>query len=126
MMYARVLSAPPPLHTLTHVHSILQDAFAILLALHHPSLHLLGVSTVHGNSSLACTTSNAQRLLTAFGRPDFPVHAGASAPFCCLTVHAREIHGESGLDGTNLLPAARQLPDGAREVRKPAALAMRD
>lgn len=70
-----------------------QDAFAILLAAHHPSLHLLGITTVHGNSSLENTTTNALRVLEAIGRPDVPVYAGSRKPFCRPVVHAPDIHG---------------------------------
>ncbi|PMD31284.1 nucleoside hydrolase, partial [Hyaloscypha variabilis F] len=80
------------------------DAFAILLAAYHPSLALLGISTVHGNSSLPHTTYNATSILTAIGQPQIPVYPGASSGLVRPAVHADAIHGESGLDGTSLLP----------------------
>lgn len=70
-----------------------QDAFAILLAAHHPSLDLLGITTVHGNASLENTTTNALRVLEAIGRSDVPVYAGSRKPFCRPAVHAPDIHG---------------------------------
>ncbi|KAH9909352.1 inosine-uridine preferring nucleoside hydrolase [Xylariomycetidae sp. FL2044] len=83
------------------------DTFAILLAAHHPGIRLLGISTVHGNASLDKTTQNALSILAALGRHRetrvFPGHARAlHRP----AVHAAptDIHGESGLDGTDLLP----------------------
>ncbi|MCJ1465418.1 Uridine nucleosidase 1 [Pseudocyphellaria aurata] len=78
------------------------DAFAILLAAHHESLHLLGISTVHGNASLEKTTANAGSVVTAIGKPELPVFPGAKKPFCRNAVHAPEIHGATGLDGTEL------------------------
>ncbi|KAH8647586.1 nucleoside hydrolase [Tricladium varicosporioides] len=97
------------------------DAFAILFAAHHPSLNLLGISTVHGNSSLPHTTHNALSLLTALGRPDIPVYPGAAESLHRPAVHAPAIHGESGLDGTDLLPEPSVTP---RE--EPAIEAMRE
>ncbi|PGH17333.1 hypothetical protein AJ79_01217 [Helicocarpus griseus UAMH5409] len=98
------------------------DAFAILIAAHHPSLKLLGISTVHGNGSLANTTVNAGSILEAIGKPEIPVYPGAAKPFCRAAVHAPDIHGESGLDGTDLLPAPTQPP--VKDVN--AIVAMRD
>ncbi|KAL9619008.1 MAG: hypothetical protein Q9160_006329 [Pyrenula sp. 1 TL-2023] len=81
------------------------DAFAILLAAHHPSLDLLGITTVHGNASLAQCTSNTLSILETIGRPGAcSVYPGAAKPFCRLPRHAPDIHGQSGLDGTDLLP----------------------
>ncbi|KAL1961342.1 hypothetical protein VTO42DRAFT_70 [Malbranchea cinnamomea] len=98
------------------------DAFAILLAAHHPSLRLLGVSTVHGNGSLENTTKNALSILEAIGRSDIPVYPGAKKPFSRNAVHAADIHGDSGLDGTDLLPVPRKSA-----IREPNAIvAMRD
>ncbi|KAK2767473.1 Uridine nucleosidase 1 [Arachnomyces sp. PD_36] len=86
------------------------DAFAILLSAHHPSLNLLGISTVHGNTSLENTVTNAGSILEAIGRSDIPVHPGSKKPFCRPVVHASNIHGASGIDGTDLLPLATKPP----------------
>ncbi|RMZ92242.1 hypothetical protein DV736_g525, partial [Chaetothyriales sp. CBS 134916] len=80
------------------------DACAILLAAYHPCLDLLGISTVHGNASLANTTKNTLSILEAIGKPNIRVFPGASKPFCRTASAAPDIHGESGLDGTDLLP----------------------
>ncbi|KAL2060180.1 hypothetical protein VTL71DRAFT_9575 [Oculimacula yallundae] len=86
------------------------DAFAILLAAYHPSMDLLGISTVHGNASLVNTTRNAGSILTAIGKPDIPVYSGAAKGLIRPAVHADAIHGESGLDGTHLLPTPLTPP----------------
>jgi len=96
-----------------------QDAFAILLSVHHPNLNLLGLSTVHGNSSLPHTTHNALSLLTALGTPHISVFPGASESLHRPAVHAPAIHGESGLDGTSLLPVP-----ASKYVDEPAVAAM--
>ncbi|KAL9610683.1 MAG: hypothetical protein Q9167_004631 [Letrouitia subvulpina] len=98
------------------------DAFAILLAAHHPSLELLGISTVHGNASLAQTTANVGSILTAIGKGDVPYYSGIAKPFCRNAVHAPDIHGETGIDGTDLLPEAVVPP----RKNTSAILAMRD
>lgn len=87
-----------------------QDAFAILLAAHHPNSTLLGVSTVHGNASVIHTTYNSRAILHAIGRADTPVYRGASGPLVRAPCFAPSIHGESGLDGVTLLPTPRALP----------------
>lgn len=80
------------------------DAFAILLAAYHPQLDLLGISTVYGNAPLEQTTNNALAVLEAIGKPFVPVVPGARNPFVRTAPTASNIHGESGLDGTELLP----------------------
>jgi uridine nucleosidase len=66
-----------------------------LIAAHHPSLHLLGISTVHGNASLENTTANAGSILTAIGKPDIPVYPGSRKPFSRAAMHAPDIHGKT-------------------------------
>lgn len=78
------------------------DAIAILLALASPELHLLGISTVGGNSTLENTTNNALRVLEAVGRLDVPVAAGADKPISRSLQVAEHVHGESGMDGPQL------------------------
>lgn len=79
------------------------DAIAILLAARNPSVRLLGISTVFGNASLSRTTYNTRAVLKTLSRSDVPVYAGASKPMYGQPVHAPEIHGTSGLDGTSSL-----------------------
>lgn len=66
----------------------------MLLAAHCPKLNLLGVSTVHGNSSLVNTTRNTLSVLEAIGRRDVDVYAGAPKPFCRAAAYAPDIHGQ--------------------------------
>ncbi|KAI1173856.1 inosine-uridine preferring nucleoside hydrolase-domain-containing protein [Nemania sp. FL0916] len=81
------------------------DVFAILLGAYHPGIKLLGVSTVHGNASLKRTTNNALSVLSAIGKDDtVRIYPGAAKALCRDPVPAVAIHGESGLDGTDLLP----------------------
>lgn len=82
------------------------DTFAILLAAYHPGIKLLNISTVHGNASLAKTTNNALSILAAIGKQDeITVYPGYAHALHREPIHApTEIHGESGLDGTDLLP----------------------
>jgi inosine-uridine nucleoside N-ribohydrolase len=82
------------------------DAMALLLAIASPELDLIGVTTVHGNQTLAKTTANALRVLEFAGFGDVPVAAGADRPLVREPVVAAAVHGESGLDGPDLPPPA--------------------
>ena len=89
------------------------DALAIILAGHSPSIDLLGISTVSGNQSLAKTTSNAAKVCVAAGLTGrCTVSAGQAVPLLRKAKHDPEIHGESGLGGTELLPGDEELPAG--------------
>jgi pyrimidine-specific ribonucleoside hydrolase len=78
------------------------DALAMLLALARPEIHLLGITTVAGNSTLENTTRNALSVLTLVGRSDIPVAAGAAAPLERPLITAPHVHGTSGLEGADL------------------------
>ncbi|KAI0070501.1 nucleoside hydrolase [Panus rudis PR-1116 ss-1] len=81
------------------------DATAIMLAIHCPGIELLGVSTVHGNTSVDNTTVNAARCLVAFGASHHvKVYPGAVKPLIRLPRYDPEIHGESGIEGVEGLP----------------------
>jgi inosine-uridine nucleoside N-ribohydrolase len=87
------------------------DAVAIMLACGAPELELLAVTTVAGNVPLDKTTNNALRILSLIGRTDVPVAAGAASPLIRPLHSAEDIHGESGLEGSEI-PAAPFEPDG--------------
>ena len=56
------------------------DAVAILMAGHHPSLDLVAVLPVHGNAPLETTLDNTLRTLEAGGLLHIPVYVGAATP----------------------------------------------
>jgi inosine-uridine nucleoside N-ribohydrolase len=91
------------------------DAIALMLALESPELELLGVTTVAGNQTLAKTTANAIRVLEHLGREAIPVAAGADRPLVREARVGAHVHGESGLDGPELPPAARK-PEQAHAI----------
>jgi inosine-uridine nucleoside N-ribohydrolase len=80
------------------------DAVALLLALASSEVEVVGVTTVAGNGALERTTANALRVLEAVGRDDVPVAAGAPRSLVREGEAAREVHGETGLDGPDLPP----------------------
>ncbi|KAJ2373798.1 Uridine nucleosidase 1 [Coemansia sp. RSA 2607] len=82
------------------------DAMALILSAYSPYLKLLGVSSVYGNSSVENTTANAIRVIQAAGIKGVKVYKGAAKPLVKTRVYASDIHGSSGLDGTDLLPEA--------------------
>jgi pyrimidine-specific ribonucleoside hydrolase len=81
------------------------DAIALLLALASPEVELHGVTTVAGNQTVGKTTANALRVLELAGRDDVEVAAGADRPLVREPFVAAYVHGETGLDGSDLPPA---------------------
>jgi inosine-uridine nucleoside N-ribohydrolase len=83
------------------------DLVAILFAARH--LDLVGVTTVHGNNTLANTTRNGLIALELGGLDGVPLAAGCPEPLVQPSVGVAPGHGKSGLDGA-------QVPE---PVRKP-------
>ncbi|SPO24902.1 related to nucleoside hydrolase [Ustilago trichophora] len=82
------------------------DAMALLMALHHPSLELLGVSTVAGNAGGRDTFLNAVRLMALYrADPSIPVIRGSDCPLVREVKVDVGIHGEGGLGGVQGLPS---------------------
>ncbi|KAI0307001.1 uridine nucleosidase [Multifurca ochricompacta] len=97
------------------------DATAILLAIHCSNIRLLGVSTVHGNTTAENTKINASRCLHAFAAPaDIKVYGGAIKPLLRPTRHDPEIHGPDGLGGVEGLPSADSSLVRTRIDHRPA------
>jgi inosine-uridine nucleoside N-ribohydrolase len=85
------------------------DAFAIILAGHNSKLRLIGISTVCGNQTVEKTTINALRILSVSGLEDVDVVKGSSGPLCRKSrTSCEEIHGDSGLDGTDFPPLKKE------------------
>ncbi len=87
------------------------DALAIVLALHSPELELMGITTVAGNVPLEQGTRNALQVLELLGRDEIPVYMGAAAPLEREPVDAQAVHGIQGL-GNAELPEPQMLPAG--------------
>jgi len=83
------------------------DALAIMFAVRHPGLDLLGISCVAGNAPLAQVVDNTLRVLDAVDAPDVPVAAGAARPLLAPPREARHVHGSDGLGGIALPPTSR-------------------
>lgn len=80
------------------------DAIALFLAMASPlELNILGITTVAGNVSLALTERNARFLTEIAGRADIQVFAGAASPLKIPLVTAEHVHGESGLEGIEVV-----------------------
>jgi inosine-uridine nucleoside N-ribohydrolase len=85
----------------------LDDAIAIMVALGSSEVVVLAVTTVAGNAPLHHTTANAIRVLDHLERADIPVAAGADRPLVREPYATRDVHGETGLGGTDLPPPSR-------------------
>ena len=84
------------------------DFIALVMAANSEHLELIGVSTVHGNSSLRDVTANCRGILRLMRRSDVPVFEGAEFPLARREVPAPhdQFHGPGGLYGV-ALPAER-------------------
>src|SRR3954447_16852387 len=88
------------------------DAMALLLALGSPELELVAVTTVAGNQTLEKMRASAIRVFDVAAATETPVAAGADRPLVHPARVAAEVHGETGLDGPELLPPPRAPPPG--------------
>ena len=92
------------------------DAQAIAIALRHPDIELLGLTTTYGNVEVETATHNALLLAQLAGRDDVPVAQGAAGPLVKPRHPApAHIHGKNGL-GDIPLPELR----GQRDPRSAA------
>ena len=83
---------------------------AIMLICAAAYADVVGITTVNGNVGLHHTTRNALAVTELLGW-DVPVHAGATRPLIAEPVDAREVHGESGMDGATLPTPTRSASD---------------
>src|SRR5947209_13907824 len=90
----------------------IDDALAIAFAHGHPGIELAGITTVAGNVGLARTTANALAVCEFTGAAGTPVTPGCAGPLLRPAQDARRGHGDSGLGGAVLPPAAASPAPG--------------
>ncbi|CAM3790173.1 nucleoside hydrolase [Mesobacillus thioparans] len=74
------------------------DSLALMYALLHPQLNVVGVVTGYGNITKKQAINNTAYLLQLGGREEIPIIAGASGPLSGeLATFYPEIHGPEGL-----------------------------
>lgn len=86
----------------------IDDALALLLAIHSPELEILGVTCVAGNVTLDHVTRNTLAVLEMAGC-DVPVAVGARKPLMSSLRTATYFHGSNGIAGIEL-PAPKRSP----------------
>eukprot|EP00066_Takifugu_rubripes_P017401 XP_011606667.1 PREDICTED: inosine-uridine preferring nucleoside hydrolase-like isoform X1 [Takifugu rubripes] len=73
------------------------DAQAIMLALAAPNVELLGITCVHGNTTVENVCKNTLRVLQACNKLEIPVFKGAAKPLLGNAIDAGHFHGYDGL-----------------------------
>jgi pyrimidine-specific ribonucleoside hydrolase len=112
------MAAPvSPVPVILDVDTGIDDALAILTAVAHPGIDVIGISCVTGNASLDHVVANTLRVLDVAGAPDIPVAAGAVRPLIAPPRAAGHVHGDDGLAGI-------ELPDSSRVPEPGGAIAM--
>uniref|UniRef100_A0A1A7XE70 Inosine/uridine-preferring nucleoside hydrolase domain-containing protein n=1 Tax=Iconisemion striatum TaxID=60296 RepID=A0A1A7XE70_9TELE len=82
---------------LVDVDSGVDDAQAIMLALAVPGVEVLGVTCVHGNTTVENVCRNTLRVLKACNKLKIPVFKGADKPILGNTLDPGHFHGQDGL-----------------------------
>ena len=104
------------------------DAIGLLLAMSSPDeLEILGITTVAGNVPLELTERNARLMCDIGGRADIPVYSGCAAPMQRPLLTAENVHGNTGIDGIDIVEPRKQLePEHAVEFIVSTLLAAED
>ena len=80
----------------------IDDALALVYALNHENVELVGITTVGGNIGLDKTTMNALRILEITNNTHVPVARGIEKPLFRDNRSEGEVHGKDGLGNSNL------------------------
>jgi purine nucleosidase len=96
------------------------DVVALIIALRHPDVDVVGISVVAGNVPLEMGVQNALITLEKCGST-VPVHAGADRPLSRPLESAQNVHGHDGmgdigLDLAGRVPASRDGIDAMIEA----------
>lgn len=91
------------------------DAVALVIALRHPDVEVVGIGVVAGNVPLEQGLQNALYTRELVGRLDVPVYAGESGPLEVPLETAQNVHGVDGM-GDIGLPLNGRTPDPGNAV----------
>lgn len=83
------------------------DAVALVIALRHPDIDVVGIGVVAGNVPLDAGVQNALYTRELCGREDVPVHAGADRPLRLPLGTAQHVHGQDGMGDIGLQLSGR-------------------
>lgn len=99
------------------------DALALMYCLASDDINLVGISSVHGNQTTQKTFSNIVRILYISGRLDLlgkiPVVCGAPVPSARPSQLCAEIHGATGLGGTDWAEVDRAVEQEGASLAPP-------
>ncbi|TMW70643.1 nucleoside hydrolase [Alteribacter natronophilus] len=88
----------------------IDDTMAIIYALLHPDIELVGIVTGYGNVGQEQATQNVRFILELAGREDVPIFAGSQFPLSGETIEFYpEIHGVEGLGPIELGPITEDM-----------------
>jgi purine nucleosidase len=90
------------------------DAVALVMALRHPEIDVVGIAVVAGNVPLELGVRNALYVVEQCGA-DVPVFAGAERPLVVPLETGQHVHGRDGM-GDIGLPLTGRSPTGADAV----------
>ena len=107
---ANASAQPAPQRVIIDTDPGVDDALAILLALHSPELKVEALTVVPGNVEAAQGLENALKIVSLADRCDVLVAGGAQHPLNQKLITAQFWHGPNGLAGVDL-PAPKCKPD---------------
>lgn len=97
------------------------DAIALIMAMRHPGIDIVGISTSGGNVPLDCVVQNVLYIRELCGHTA-PVYIGAAKPIMRILDTADFIHGKDGLGDIGLDLSGRNPEDGDARDQLIAAL----
>jgi len=88
------------------------DAVALVIALWHPDIEVVGIGVVAGNVPLDMAVQNALYTRELCERPDVPIYAGGATPLSIPLETAQNVHGGDGMGDIGLHLTGRDPDQG--------------
>ena len=85
------------------------DAVALIIALRHPDINVVGIGIVAGNVPLEMGVQNALYTAEMCGS-SVPIYSGASRPLVRELMTAQNVHGNDGMGDIDCLFVAASRP----------------